>query len=142
MCQNRFPSGQETKILQKLGRDTVVPQLPLLEHFKIVHELNNLEDVFSLRRIPSSKDVFAYYLAIARLVLRYKETLRVVEIQRNEILRTSLMLHVETANVRLSLYQRTLIQECLAGFQQTKLETLHIAPILDEGDYPWTLGWN
>ncbi|ODN00491.1 hypothetical protein Ocin01_06190 [Orchesella cincta] len=139
MCQNYIPSRRDTRILQNLGSVAVAPKLPLLEHLKIVYELDNLEEVFALPRIPSANEVFTNYLAVARLVFRYKDTLKIVEIQRNEILRTALMLNVEINEVRLSQSQRYQIQECLEGFQTTKLDVLHISPLLDEEAYPWNL---
>ncbi|CAL8118404.1 unnamed protein product [Orchesella dallaii] len=134
ICHNYFPSRQETQILENIGSENVALQLPHLEVFKISYELVNIAYGFL-----SPNDVFANYLAVAQLIHRYKETLRTVEILRNEMLLAP-FLFLFFSDVRLSRYQRDQMQKCVEGFNETKLDSLTIVTLLKEGTYPWTLG--
>lgn len=116
------------------------PQLPSLETFHISYELDCIEDLYNQSFIPTAKEVFQNYLAIAKVVVKFRRTLKSVQISRNEVLRTALVLHVDTSKIIVNQSHRLQIRRCLEAFKEVDLEQLHITPMLDEGDYPWTLG--
>lgn len=116
--------------------------LPVLDHFKISYELKSVDDIYDRSYRPTPNEIFWNYMAITKVVTKFRNTLKTVEILRNEIFRTALVLQVHTDQVQATPVELALIERYLQQFEELTLDKLHIAPLIDEGERPWILETN
>lgn len=129
-------------MLHRLAAPKSRGYLPALEHFKIEFKLDSISQLDE-GLTPGGLEVFENYLAIAKVVSNYSETLKTVEIERTHLLVAFLDMQVDINVTRDNLNTELLneIQFCLNQFEKLNLNKLHITPLVDdEGNFPWILG--